>query len=203
MALLVWVHNGNVLSRTVNDPPSSGDEATASSPPDRLLSIAEQMDRNSNWLKDHELSLAHLGARVRRLEAGPQSPPTTAPSMTPSQEAPWDAEPCPICQLDQHSGPHKHPMAPVQDSDSPPESTDHVIPSSSPSGQLTTQTCLVEPGCACALLSHKPPTTLWQSMQIQGKWERVLRVGCPHCDALWAFVQIVARPVPASPSEST
>ena len=124
MALLVWVHNGNVLSRTVNDPPSSGDEATASSPPDRLLSIAEQMDRNSNWLKDHELSLAHLGARVRRLEAGPQSPPTTAPSMTPSQEAPWDAEPCPICQLDQHSGPHKHPMAPVQDSDSPPESTD-------------------------------------------------------------------------------
>jgi hypothetical protein len=128
-------------------------------------------------------------------EAGPQSPPITAPVMS---TAPSGAEPCSICHLPQESGPHRHPMAPVLEPDSPPECTDPATPSSSLSGQSTTPTCLVEPGCACALLSRKPPTTLWQSMQIQGKWERVLRVGCPHCDALWAFVQIVAQAAPQS-----
>jgi len=150
------------------------------------------------WRDHREDHLAVVGS-----EPGPQSPAIMAPSMTPTQEAPSDAELCPICGNHPETGHCPICHLGAQEPDSPPESTDHVIPSSSPSGQLTTQTCLVEPGCACALLSHKPPTTLWQSMQIQGKWERVLRVGCPHCDALWAFVQIVARPVPASPSEST
>ena len=145
--------------------PSSAGEKTPSCP----MTLTEWQD----WVDQMQTDVLVLKQKVAALEAGPQSPPTTAKDTRADR---WGVV---------------------------TESTNQTTPPSSPSGRSTTPTCLVEPGCACALLSHKPPTTLWQSMQIQGKWERVLRVGCPHCDALWAFVQIVARPVPASPSGST
>ena len=162
--------------------PSSGGKAQELSPDEwvRMTWVEEQAVARSTkhwwvkmWLDDLRERMAKVEKRLAALEAGPQSPPTTAKDTRADR---WGVV---------------------------TESTNQTTPPSSPSGRSTTPTCLVEPGCACALLSHKPPTTLWQSMQIQGKWERVLRVGCPHCDALWAFVQIVARPVPASPSGST
>ena len=163
--LRYWTDFDARCSQCRQPTPSSGEE-TESSPQCRcsMLSWSPLCERHG-WLA--------LIRRIQALEAGPQSPPTTAKDTRADR---WGVV---------------------------TESTNQTTPPSSPSGRSTTPTCLVEPGCACALLSHKPPTTLWQSMQIQGKWERVLRVGCPHCDALWAFVQIVARPVPASPSGST
>ena len=62
------------------------------------------------WRDHREDHLAVVGS-----EPGPQSPAIMAPSMTPTQEAPSDAEPCPICHLPQESGLHRHPMAPVQE----------------------------------------------------------------------------------------
>jgi len=153
-----------LLRQAVLPTPSSG-EKTPSCP----MTLTEWQD----WVDQMQTDVLVLKQKVAALEAGPQSPPTTAKDTRADR---WGVV---------------------------TESTNQTTPPSSPSGRSTTPTCLVEPGCACALLSHKPPTTLWQSMQIQGKWERVLRVGCPHCDALWAFVQIVAQAVPASPSEST
>ena len=91
--------------------PSSGEE-TESSPQegeflrgelDRLWKTAQALER-----------------RLAALEAGPPSPPATA---KPTSTAPSDADPCPICQLPQKSGPHRHPMAPAPEPDSPPAST--------------------------------------------------------------------------------
>jgi len=190
--LRYWTDFDARCSQCRQPTPSSGAEMESSPPP---KTWAELMDLG--------IKVQRLEDKLAALEPGPPSPAIMAPSMTPTQEAPSDAELCPICQLPQESGPHRHPMAPVLEPDSPPASTAPATSLLSPWGQPTTPIFLVEPGCACALLSHKPPSILWQSMQIQGKWERVLRVGCPHCDALWAFVQIVAQAAPASPSGST
>jgi len=124
-------------------------------------------------------------------EAGPQSPPITAPVMS---TAPSGAEPCSICHLPQESGLHRHPMAPVLEPDSPPECTDPATSLLSPSGQHI-MTFRVERSCECApipsLAFLKVLTSVWGELR------------CLGCNALWATVLIPAPDVPASPSEST
>lgn len=111
----------------------------------------------------------------------------------PSQEAPSAAEPCPTCGLRQNWGPHKHPMAPVLEPDSPLESTDPAIPSSWQSDPTGIPVFRVEPGCECVPrepgLKRVTPWVWW--------------LYCQKCDVLWSRVLTVAPDVAASPSAST
>jgi hypothetical protein len=131
-----------------------------------------------------------LDNRVRILEAGPPWPPTTA---SPTKEAPSDAEPCPhkeAYNTGQWAWWCPDCASYVTEPDSPPESTDPVIPSYLPSDPPTT-TFLVVQTCECVramavLEMVNPPLAR-----------------CPVCDVLWAVEPIPVRDVPASPSEST
>ena len=97
---------------------SSADEKTPSCP----MTLTEWQD----WVDQMQTDVLVLKQKVAALEAGPRSPPITAPSMTPTQEAPSDAEPCqgwaPSTEVAQGI---------VQEPGSPSESTVPVTPSSS------------------------------------------------------------------------
>ena len=177
-----------LLRQAVLPTPSSG-EKTPSCP----MTLTEWQD----WVDQMQTDVLVLKQKVAALEPGPQSPAITAPSMTPTPEAPSDAEPCSICHLPQESGLHRHPMAPVLEPDSPPASTAPATSLLSPWGQPTTPIFLVEPGCGCA---PAIPIVAWMhppqhQAQVTGR--------CPTCDALWFRVVIRARDAPASPSGST
>jgi len=195
--ILLAAEELEALAQTLRSVSSGGEETESRS---HVLEMAHV------WLelRTMETKVASLqgwrtwvNEKVAALEAGPQSPAITAPSMTPTPEAPSDAEPCSICHLPQESGLHRHPMAPVLEPDSPPECTDPATSLLSPWGQPTTPIFLVEPGCGCA---PAIPIVAWMhppqhQAQVTGR--------CPTCDALWFRVVIRARDAPASPSGST
>ena len=201
--ILLAAEELEALAQTLRSVSSGGEETESRS---HVLEMAHV------WLelRTMETKVASLqgwrtwvNEKVAALEAGPQSPAITAPSMTPTPEAPSDAEPCSICHLPQESGLHRHPMAPVLEPDSPPECTEAVTPPSSPSGQPTTPRYLVVPTCGCVRVDdphqlnihpHVIPTIVPFGFEIR----------CPfNCGALWLRVLIHAQAVPASPSGST
>jgi uncharacterized membrane protein len=120
--ILLAAEELEALAQTLRSVSSAG-EKTPSCP----MTLTEWQD----WVDQVQTDVLVLKQKVAALESGPPSPAIMAPSMTPTQEAPSDAEPCPICQLPQKSGPHRHPMAPAPEPDSPPECTDPATPSSS------------------------------------------------------------------------
>jgi hypothetical protein len=182
--LRYWTDFDARCSQCRQPTPSSGEEAE-SSPQCRcsMLSWSPLCERHG-WLA--------LIRRIQALEAGPRSPPTTAPVMS---TAPSGAEPCSICHLPQESGPPRRPMAPVLEPASPPECTDPAIPSSSPSGQPTTPIYHVVPTCGCAW-----PYRMVTVLDSDGT---MLDIRCQECDASWLHAEIRVPAAPASPSEST
>jgi len=181
---------------------SSGEEAESSPPKlpfwwapweqwrKDVNEMLEQLQRRMNEVEQR----AHSGmCRIQRLEAGPPSPPITAKDTTHSH---LDAEPCPICQLPQESGPHRHPMAPAPEPDSPPECTDPATPSSSLSGQSTTPTFRVEHN------SESAPFLVYLGFQ-ELETTDIHLYKLMVDDVLLGYVQIVVRDAPASPSGST
>jgi hypothetical protein len=180
----------NLEGEELKPTPSSDEGQMESSPPERLLTMAERMERADLWLKEHETRLA-------RLEPGQQSPPTTA---SPTSKAPSDAEPCQhrrrylICQkCGEVLG-----WEPVLVPDSPQESTDPATPGSSPSAPPTT-ILHVAPTCACV-----PSRTqgFRVGMSSDGTLAEI-RCGYLPCDALWAYAVIHVPDAAASLSEST
>ena len=194
--ILLAAEELEALAQTLRSVSSGGEETESRS---HVLEMAHV------WLelRTMETKVASLqgwrtwvNEKVAALEAGPQSPAITAPSMTPTPEAPSDAEPCSICHLPQESGPHRHPMAPVLEPASPPESIDPVTPSSSLSGQSTTPTFRVEHN------SESAPFLVYLGFQ-ELETTDIHLYKLMVDDVLLGYVQIVARPVPASPSGST
>jgi hypothetical protein len=171
--LRYWTDFDARCSQCHHPTPSSGEEMESNP---RVLEMAHV------WLE-----LRTLERKLVALEAGPQSPPTMA-SRT--MDSPSGAEPCPICHLPQESGPHRRPMAPVLEPDSPLESTDPATPLSSPWGQHI-MTFRVTHGCGSAL----PP--------LVDRDNRPLMVYCGMCGALLELEPIPVQAAPASPSGST
>ena len=194
--LRYWTDFDARCSQCRHPTPSSGEEMESSPPKlpfwwapwkqwrKDVNEMLEQLQRRMNEVEQR----AHSGmCRIQRLEAGPRSPPTMA-SRT--MDSPSGAEPCPICHLPQESGPHRRPMAPVLEPDSPLESTDPATPLSSPWGQHI-MTFRVTHGCGSAL----PP--------LVDRDNRPLMVYCGMCGALLELEPIPVQAAPASPSGST
>ena len=192
--LRYWTDFDARCSQCRQPTPSSGEETESSPPEGKMQELEFRLAVVESWIPTLKAwqRLGRIPLLPQALEPGPQSPLTTASSTTPTPEAPSDAEPCqgwaPSTEVAQGI---------VQEPGSPSESTVPVTPSSSLSGQPTTQIFLVEPGCGCA---PAIPIVAWMhppqhQAQVTGR--------CPTCDALWFRVVIRARDAPASPSGST
>ena len=201
--LRYWTDFDARCSQCRQPTPSSGEEMESSPPPKtwaELMDLGIKVQRLEDKLAALEEMLpmtfegrlvALEGWRLEQ-EAGPRSPPTTAPVMS---TAPSGAEPCSICHLPQESGLHRHPMAPVLEPDSPPECTDPAIPSSSPWGQHTTPIYHVVPICGCAWP--------YRMVAVPDSDGTMLDIRCQECDASWLHAEIRVPAALASPSGST